>query len=222
MNAYGYRKPGDLPARIPLFPLAGAIVFPRGELPLNIFEPRYLNMVDDALRGDRVIGMIQPASDAPSMRAFASHDPPLAEVGAVGRITTFAETEDGRYLITLTGLCRFRLENEISAQTPYRQALVDYAPFAEDLKAPGRIRIDREKLRQALRRYVDTHGFQADWSAVDKAPTEALVNSVSALCPFDAPAKQALLEAQTISDRCAALIALLELGAAPDSPHGLQ
>jgi len=210
MSAFGYRKPSDLPAAIPIFPLTGAIVFPRGQLQLNIFEPRYLNMIDDALADERLIGMIQPAGD---MAALA---PPLTEVGTVGRITSFAETDDGRYLITLTGVCRFRITQEAPAATPYRQALVSYDEFASDLTSPKRVRIDREKLRNALQRYVDTHGYQADWSAVDGAPTEALVNAVSTLCPFDAPAKQALLEAETLSDRCAALIALLEMGAAPD------
>jgi len=213
MSAFGYRKPSDLPAAIPVFPLTGAIVFPRGQLPLNIFEPRYLNMVDDALADERLIGMIQPAADAPMLA------PPLSDVGTVGRITSFAETDDGRYLITLTGVCRFRITQEAPAQTPYRQALVSYDEFAGDLTAPRRVRIDREKLRNALQRYVDTHGYQADWSAVDGAPTEALVNAVSTLCPFDAPAKQALLEAETLSDRCAALIALLEMGAGPGD-HG--
>ncbi len=210
MSAFGYRKPSDLPAAIPIFPLTGAIVFPRGQLPLNIFEPRYLNMIDDALADERLIGMIQPADSAPVLA------PPLTEVGTVGRITSFAETDDGRYLITLTGVCRFRITQEAPAATPYRQALVSYDEFASDLTSPKRVRIDREKLRNALQRYVDTHGYQADWSAVDGAPTEALVNAVSTLCPFDAPAKQALLEAETLSDRCAALIALLEMGAAPD------
>ncbi len=198
-----YRKPADLPQTIPLFPLTGAIVFPRGLLPLNIFEPRYLNMVDDALASERVIGMIQPSDE--------EQPPHLTAVGTAGRITAFAETEDGRYLITLTGLCRFRIARELNASTPYRRAIVAYDEFGEDLKVPE-TGIDRDKLRFALRRYVDLHGFKADWSAVDEAPPEQLVNAVSTLCPFDAPSKQALLEAPSLTDRCAALIALLEWG----------
>lgn len=208
MTVFGYRKPSDLPSTVPLFPLPGAILFPRGQLPLNIFEPRYLNMVDDALAGDRVIGMIQPSD----LSAAADG---LSDVGTLGRITSFAETDDGRYLITLTGVCRFRFAQEKKVRTPYRQAVVDYGAFGDDLHAPARkVKIDREKLRHALQRYVETRGYQADWSAVDGAPSEALVNAVSTLCPFDPPAKQALLEAETLSDRCAALIALLEMDAA--------
>ncbi|MGE0597635.1 MAG: LON peptidase substrate-binding domain-containing protein [Hyphomonadaceae bacterium] len=211
MSAFGYRKPSDLPPTIPLFPLAGAILFPRGGLPLNIFEPRYLNMVDDALAGERVIGMIQPAAADAEVRA-----PALAEVGTAGRITSFSETEDGRYLITLTGISRFRVDRELPVGLPYRQAMVTYDDFAQDL-SPSRSRIDRERLRNALRRYVDSRGYQTDWSAVDEAPSEALVNAVSTLCPFDPPEKQALLEARSLKERCAALIALLECGAGGDN-----
>ncbi len=216
MSSFGYRKPADLPTAIPLFPLAGALVFPRAPLPLNIFEPRYLNMVDDALGADRLIGMIQPAKgddDAP--------EPALARVGCVGRITSFAETEDGRYLITLTGVCRFTIVREMPLVRPYRQAEVLYDAFAADLKQPLE-QIDRDKLRHALRSYVDSHGFKADWSAVDDAPSEALVNAVSAACPFDAAAKQALLEAPSLAERCSALIALLEWGAGDDTERPLQ
>lgn len=209
MSAFGYRKPEDLPPTIPLFPLAGAILFPRAALPLNVFEPRYLNMVDDALASERLIGMIQPGFEEEFARA-----PALADVGTVGRITSFSETDDGRYLITLTGICRFRILRETPSPTPYRIASVAYDDFADDLK-PARTRINRERLRHALRTYVDSHGYQADWSAVDDAPPEALVNAVATLCPFDPPAKQALLEAPSVADRCAALIALLEWGAQP-------
>ncbi|MET0182072.1 MAG: LON peptidase substrate-binding domain-containing protein [Caulobacterales bacterium] len=211
MSAFGYRKPADLPATIAVFPLNGAILFPRGELPLNIFEPRYLNMIDDALRADRMIGMIQH----PGPRA-------LSDVGTIGKISSFSETEDGRYLITLSGVCRFRVAKELQVSTPYRQALVDYEPFARDFENPRSANIDREKLRHALQNYVDTHGYQADWSAVDNAPPEALVNTVATICPFDAPAKQALLEAPTVNERCAALIALLEMGAGARDTGPLQ
>lgn len=211
-----YRKIEDLPETLPLFPLAGAILFPRGGLPLNVFEPRYLNMVDDALASDRLIGMIQPASG----QEQAAH-PDLAEIGTAGRITSFSETEDGRYLITLTGICRFRLQREGGSGQPYRRALVAYDEFAGDL-APARGRIDRDKLRLALRAYVDRRGYETDWSAIDKAPPEALVNAVSTLCPFDAPAKQALLEAPSLGERCKALIALLECDARDGGEHKLQ
>ncbi|MBU6405724.1 MAG: LON peptidase substrate-binding domain-containing protein [Alphaproteobacteria bacterium] len=211
MSAFGYRKPQDLPEVIPIFPLPGAILFPRSTLPLNIFEPRYLNMIDDALAGKRLIGMIQPTE-----RSGA-----IAEIGAVGRITAFAETDDGRYLITLTGVARFRVVEELSVDTPYRQVRADFASFNHDLSAPGfEAVIDRNRLRGALRRYVDMHGFETDWSAVDEAPPEALVNAVATLCPFDSIAKQALLEAEDLVDRCAVLIALLEMSAESGGAEG--
>jgi uncharacterized protein len=213
MSAFGYRKPQDLPEAIPIFPLPGAILLPRSTLPLNIFEPRYLNMVDDALAGKRLIGMIQPIDRAST--------PAVADIGGLGRITTFAETEDGRYLITLTGIARFRVAQELTPDTPYRQVRADYSAFAHDLTPPGfEAPIDRDQLRQALRRYVDMHGFETDWSAVDEAPPEALVHAVASLCPFDALAKQALLEANTLADRCSTLIALLEMSAEPGGTEG--
>ena len=216
MSAFGFRKPADLLSTLPLFPLNGAIVFPRGALPLNVFEPRYLNMVDDALGGERLIGVIQPATGQERL------EPPiLAEVGTAGRITSFAETDDGRYLVTLTGVCRFRIERELPLSMPYRQAIVDYEDFADDLKTPDAL-IDRDKLRQALRAYVDSRGYKADWSAVDDAPSEALVNAVSQLCPFDGAAKQALLEAPSLMQRCTTLIALLEWGADGAGDRPLQ
>ena len=136
MSAFGYRKPSDLPQSIPLFPLEGAILLPRGVLALNVFEPRYLNMVDDALGAERLIGMIQPAADE-------AGNPDLADVGTVGRITSFSETEDGRYLITLTGVARFDLVRELEPDTPYRQALVDYEPFTGDFTPAMTHAIDR-------------------------------------------------------------------------------
>jgi Lon protease-like protein len=209
MSGFGYRKTADLPRTVPVFPLAGAILFPRAPMPLNIFEPRYLNMVDDALAADRVIGMIQPVSDD-------ARRPPLSEVGTLGRITSFAETGDGRYLITLTGVCRFRIDRELEAGTPYRQAVALYDEFARDLHESSRQRgkVDRERLIQALKHYGQARELMIDWSAVGEASTEALVHAVAALCPFDAAAKQALLEAPTLCDCAATLVALLELDAA--------
>jgi Lon protease-like protein len=203
VSAYGYRKAADLPQTIPLFPLPGAILFPRAAMPLNIFEPRYLNMVDDALAGDRLIGMIQPAARE------AGERPALLHVGAVGKITTFSETEDGRYLITLTGLCRFRLIRELPMSAPYREAIVDFEDFADDLiERPAQI--DRSRLRSALVAYIAANRFSADWALIEEAPSETLVNAVAALCPFDLMSKQALLESPTLTERANALIALLE------------
>ncbi|MGE0827872.1 MAG: LON peptidase substrate-binding domain-containing protein [Hyphomonadaceae bacterium] len=207
MSLYGYRKPTDLPRAIPIFPLSGAILFPRGTLPLNIFEPRYLNMIDDALAGDRVIGMIQPAGRGAPI-------PPILDIGTLGRITAFAETEDGRYLITLTGIARFRVAQEIESGAPYRKVIADYSAFADDFDAGGgTFDVDRTQLADALMRYSDAMGFKIDWSAVEEAAPEALVHAVASLCPFDPIAKQALLEAPTLSERAAALIVLLESGA---------
>jgi hypothetical protein len=212
MSAFGFRKPSDLPQTIPLFPLEGAILLPRGVLALNVFEPRYLNMVDDALGGERLIGMIQPATGEEK-----AHDAPrLTDVGTVGRITSFSETEDGRYLVTLTGVCRFDLDREIEAGTPYRQALVSYEPFAEDFAQARGHTIDRAGLMDSLKTYASLHGFNVDWDSVEQAPTETIINVAAQICPFDSAAKQALLEAVTLEDRARTLIALLEWDVASD------
>jgi Lon protease-like protein len=218
VSAFGYRKPADLPQTIPLFPLAGAILMPRGVLALNIFEPRYLNMVDDALGGERLIGMIQPATGDEDNPV-----PDLADVGAVGRITAFSETEDGRYLITLTGICRFDLGQELQAGTPYRQAMVDYDMFADDFVPARGERIDRGGLIRSLKSYALLHGFQVDWESVEQASTETIVNVAAQICPFDPAAKQAMLEAVSLEDRTQALLALLEWDrAAGDEQRPLQ
>lgn len=205
MSAFGYRKPSDLPQTIPLFPLPGAILMPRGVLALNIFEPRYLNMVDDALGGERLIGMIQPATGDEEAAI-----PDLADVGTVGRITAFSETDDGRYLITLTGICRFDLDQELEAGTPYRQALVSYDAFADDFIQARGERIDRAGLIQSLKTYAALHGFVVEWDSVEQAPTETIINVAAQICPFEAAAKQAMLEAVTLEERAQALLALLE------------
>ena len=214
MSAFGFRKPEDLPPTIPVFPLPGALLFPRGILPLNIFEPRYLNMIDDALAAERLIGMIQPAPGAEGA------SPSLAPVGCVGRITSFSETDDGRYLITLTGVARFRVGRELEMRAPYRSVAADWQAYASDLsQREFGGAIDREALARALRRYAEARGFNIDWDAAGEAPGELLVNAVCAACPFDAQEKQLLLEAETIADRCDTLVALLELGAA-EPPEG--
>lgn len=204
MSAFGFRKPADLPQQIALFPLEGAILLPRGVLALNIFEPRYLNMVDDALGGERLIGMIQPATGEEGEAI-----PELADVGTVGRITTFSETEDGRYLITLTGVARFHMHQELKAGTPYRQALVSYDAYASDFTAAADMGIDRPALIAALKTYAALHGFQVDWQSVEEAPTETVINVAAQICPFDPAAKQALLETVTLPERARALMALL-------------
>ena len=203
-----YRKPSELPVAIPVFPLGGALLFPRAVLPLNIFEPRYLSMVDAALVGHRLIGMIQPAG----IVSPAVDSPDLAEVGCAGRITGFQETEDGRYLIALTGITRFRVREEIKHEGPYRIVRADWEAFANDLvREPGLDDAARHRLIDALKAYLERGAMKADWSAVEEAPLDTLINSLSAGCPFTNPEKQALLEARTLEDRCTALVTLLEM-----------
>jgi uncharacterized protein len=215
VSAFGFRKPADLPQTLPLFPLEGAIVFPRGVLALNIFEPRYLNMIDDALAGERLIGMIQPATGEEG-----EVSPELADVGTVGRITTFSETDDGRYLVTLTGVARFHMHQELKAGTPYRQALVSYDTYADDFGPQSDRAIDRPSLMASLKSYAGLHGFQVDWDSVEQAPTETVINVAAQICPFDAAAKQALLETVTLDERARALVALLEWDVASDDDSG--
>ncbi len=214
----GYVKASDLPQVIPVFPLDGVLLLPRGQLPLNIFEPRYLNMVDDAMAGDRVIGMIQTSGGQKAR-------PHLSPVGCAGRITSFAETSDGRYLITLTGAARFQLMTELPVQSPYRQVRADFAPFEGDLQAPvDETGFDRVRLLAALRAYLSRHALDVDWETAQAAPQEALINSLSMALPFDASEKQALLEAEGLCARRETLTALLEIDAAEnsDEPHSLQ
>ena len=207
--AQGYNRAADLPQVIPVFPLPGAILLPRGQLPLNIFEPRYLNMIDDAMAGDRIIGMIQPRPGGGSL-------PGLSPVGCAGRITSFAETSDGRYLITLTGCARFRLASELPTQTPYRQIRADFGPFETDLAPPpvDDLGLDRETLLDALRAYLETRGLDIDWDTAETAPPEALINSLSMALPFEPSEKQALLEAASLTDRSDVLTALMTIDAA--------
>lgn len=196
----------EQPAIIPLFPLPGCILLPKGQLPLNIFEPRYLRMIDDALAGARTIGMIQP-------REALAGPPPLFGVGCAGRITSFSETGDGRYLVTLTGQLRFRVSAEIDGGTPYRKAEVDYAAFVADADADlTEDAIDRERLFDAMRVYLDSENLSTDWEAAAEAPTAALVNSLAMGCPFAPNEKQALLESPTLAERADCLIALMRMG----------
>jgi Lon protease-like protein len=217
MNAE-YRGPIDLPAVIPLFPLPGALLLPRGQMPLNIFEPRYLAMIDDSLRdGHRLIGMIQPdpAHSGPAKR------PPLFQVGCVGRITQLSETGDGRYLIELTGVSRFRIEEELTVLTAYRQARVTFAPFADDFIArKGEDEVDRKALLRALDDFMEANDLKADWEDIDKAPNEALVNALSMMSPYGPPEKQALLEAPDLKTRSEILVAITEIELAKKNTEG--
>jgi Lon protease-like protein len=214
----GYRKVSDLPALIPVFPLDGALLLPGCQLPLQIFEPRYLNMIDDAMSGQRLVGMVQTAGGARTR-------PTLAGVGCVGRITAYAETGDGRYMITLTGVCRFDVGGEIAINTPYRQVRPDFSRFAADLdEDDAPVALDRGPFLASLRRYLDHKGLDVDWDAAKQAPSAALVNSLSMGLPLDPAEKQALIEAPTMAERARVLATLLEIdGAADDDePPPLQ
>jgi uncharacterized protein len=222
MNAV-YRGPDDCPATIPLFPLTGALLLPRGQMPLNIFEPRYLAMIDDALKSHRLIGMIQP--DAPSEDG-PRQVPRLYGVGCIGRITQLAESGDGRYLITLTGVARFQLVEELKALTPYRQATVSYSRFLSDFEArAGEDGVDRVGLLRALKDFATANELKIDWKGVNEAPNEALVNALSMMAPFGPKEKQALLEATDLKSRAEILIAITEMElarAGSDSDTTLQ
>ena len=203
-----YHSYSDLPKSLPLFPLTGAVLLPRGQLPLNIFEPRYLEMVDYALMGDRLIGMIQPTENEETVLR-----PPLSLVGCAGKIISFQESDDNRYLITLAGLCRFRLSGEMPTTTPWRAGFCDFAPFAGDLAQREEEEFPRERLLAALKTYLGSRDLKADWKSVMTAPGEALVNALAMMCPFDPAEKQALLEAPSFQERASTLMALLEMGA---------
>lgn len=208
MNAQ-YRGPVDLPEVIPVFPLPGALLLPRGQMPLNIFEPRYIAMVDDALRdGHRLIGMIQPDP----AHGRESEQPKLYNVGCVGRITQLSETGDGRYLIELTGVARFKIVEELSVATTYRQCSVTFAPFADDFVArKGEEAVDRAALLNALRDFLKANNLKADWEGIEKAPNEALVNALSMMSPYGSAEKQALLEAPDLKKRAEVLVAITEI-----------
>jgi Lon protease-like protein len=217
----GYMKAADLPQVIPVFPLDGALLLPGGRLPLNIFEPRYLNMIDDAMSGDRIIGMIQTRPGGDRER------PALAPVGCAGRITSYAETGDGRYIITLTGICRFQPGDELPVQTPYRQVRARFEPYEGDLAEPNAEGLlDRTMFFDVLKAYLDHRGLDIDWETAKAAPPDALINSLAIGLPFEAPEKQALLEAYSLADRRDTLIALLEIDSAmpddDDEPPSLQ
>lgn len=202
-----FRSPADLPAVIPVFPLSGALLLPRAELPLNIFEPRYLAMVDAALAGTRLIGMVQPDDAA----AATVHGPGLHKVGCLGRLTEFSETDDGRYLITLNGICRFRIAEEMAATTPFRQVRIEAAEFAGDFAASGEAEVDRGALLDALAAFLDANKLEADWDGIREAGTETLVNTLCVMSPYGALEKQALLEAESLKARADMLVAITQM-----------
>jgi Lon protease-like protein len=198
--------PEQLPAEIAVFPLSGALLLPGGKLPLNIFEPRYLALVLDSLAEGRMFGMIQ---GDPS----ASEDGGLYHVGCLGRLSSFAETEDGRLLITLSGLLRFRIADELAMRRGYRRVRADYAPYLDDLDPPEPGDLPREAILAALKPYFRVKGIDANWSAVEQMSCPSLVTTLSMICPFAVAEKQALLEAATLAERADDLVALLRMAA---------
>lgn len=228
-----YRRPADLSPCIPLFPLRGAILLPRATLPLNVFEPRYLLMLDDVMAGDRLIGIIQPATveggeddESPIGRSVS-----LRDVGCVGRVTTYQEVENGRLVITLTGVARYDVIDEAStdklaadkptAEKPYRLASVSYDRFAMDLnEGLGEEQVDRTNLLRVLRSYLDANKLEADWAAIQRASSEFLINALCVMCPYGPEEKQALLEAEDLKSRAEVLVALAEMELASSSGSG--
>jgi uncharacterized protein len=216
MNA-AYHRPSDLPNVIPVFPLPGALLLPRGQMPLNIFEPRYVAMIDDALRGNRLVGMIQPDPAHPG----DEDKPTLFKIGCIGRITQLAESGDGRYLLQLTGIARFRIVEEIEAPTPYRQCKVNYAPFTHDFTARlGEEAVDRKALLDSLSAFLKANNLKTDWEGIENAPNEALVNALAMMSPYGPAEKQALLEAPDLKTRAEILIAVTEIELARKSIGG--
>lgn len=209
-------RQADLPEEIAVFPLPGALLLPRGRLPLNIFEPRYLAMTQDALGKGRLFGMVQP--DARSKAGEAG--PGLYRIGCLGRISSFSETDDGRLLITLIGVARFRIAEELPlAPGGYRRVRADYTDFVTDLLEADPPPLNRAALLGALRPYFQARGIEANWDAVEQTPDALLVTMLSMVCPFDPPEKQALLEAAEGPERADMLVALLRMGSAANMPN---
>jgi len=227
----------DLPAEIAVFPLSGALLLPWGRLPLNIFEPRYLNMVLDALQNRRIFGMIQPdqtrlarARAAAEVAGSDSNiitlptEPPIYSVGCAGRIASFEETDDGRILISLKGLARFRVVEEIEGRKGYRRVRAAYDDFKADMEPPPKIDLDREALIDVLKPYLDAQGMKVNLDVIRNLSDATLVTSLCMICPFDPREKQALLESPTLQARAEALATLLRMGAfdaggKPDGPR---
>lgn len=205
-----YETVDDLPKSLPVFPLTAALLLPNGNLPLNIFEPRYLAMIDTALAGDRMIGMVQPA-----ITGHPSTENDLCQIGCAGRLVSFSETSDGRYVIGLAGICRYSVQSELETTTPFRQVVADWSAFEDDLKPdPSNNQIDRELLLKTFRAYLDQNDMEADWESIEKADTGVLVNALSMMSPYGPAEKQAFLEAENLKQRADTLVAITEMSLA--------
>jgi Lon protease-like protein len=203
--------PTTLPKVLPIFPLSGVVLMPRARLPLNIFEPRYLTMIEDVLGQGRLIGMTQPT--IPDV--VNNPMPPIYRIGCAGRISSFTETEDGRFLLGLTGICRFTITEELTEGLPYRRARVDWRTYMTDIADPEEVDVDRNRLTKLLHNYFKMQGIAADWNAVQNTPNDTLISSLVMICPLAPNERQALLEAPNLSSRAELLMALLEMAAMP-------
>jgi Lon protease-like protein len=207
-----YRSASDLPNVLPVFPLRGAILLPRASLTLNVFEPRYLALVDHALAGTRLIGVVQPAPEAGDGESPQGKIFPLRRVGCAGRITSFTESDDGRVVVALAGVARFRVGRDVDGEEPFRVCQVDFAPYGEDfVSGYGEDDVDRPRLIATLRSYLIANNLNADWERINGASTERLVNTLSILSPYGVEEKQCLLEARDLRARAEALVALAEM-----------
>jgi Lon protease-like protein len=217
-----YQRPGDLPKIVPVFPLQSCILLPRTTLPLNIFEPRYLEMLDDVLAGDRLIGIIQPRARSDDEESPSDNAAPLRKTGGVGRLTAFSETDDGRILITLMGISRFDVVREAPSKGPYRSLEVDYSPYHADfIRGEGQEDVDWARLLDVLKTYLTARDMSADWESIERSPAELLVNTLSMISPYGAEEKQALLESRTLRERSEVLMALAQMDlAAPEDGSG--
>ncbi|MBY0224183.1 MAG: LON peptidase substrate-binding domain-containing protein [Hyphomicrobium sp.] len=218
-----YQRPQDLPPRLPVFPLRGAILLPRATLPLNIFEPRYLAMLHDTLAGSRLIGIIQPARTGSVLETESPQgkSSPLRSVGCAGRVTSYQELDDGRLAITLTGIGRFEVIGEAASPTAYRIASVSYDRFVQDLtQGLGENEVDRAGLLRVLKSYLEQNRLEADWTSIERASSESLVNALSIMAPYGAEEKQALLEARDLKTRSEVLVALAEMEIAANGGSG--
>ncbi len=209
-----YRRPVDLPPRIPVFPLRGAILLPRASLPLNVFEPRYLQMLADVLAGARFLGILQPARVDGTLdrESPTGKSAPLRSIGCVGRVSAYQELDDGRLAISVTGVARFEVVGEAVTDKPYRILSVSYDRFSRDFSAGlGEEQVDRANLLAVLKDYLDQHQLEADWQAIERASSESLVNSLSVMSPYGSEEKQALLEAPDLRARAEVLVALARM-----------
>lgn len=198
----------DLPGSFPVFPLGGVLLLPGGQLPLNIFEQRYIDMVDQAMREDRIFGMVQPLGTPENKDA--SH-PKLHKTGCAGKITEFSETPDGRYLITLSGICRFDIKKELETKDSFRSIQADWSPYKADLDGKTCLGLDRDHLHGLLKSYFSKEELECDWTSIENSTDNKLITCLSMICPFEARDKQALLEAPCCKTRGELFIAMLEM-----------